>query len=121
MEHRVPRGGQFADRKVGLGANREGSDPGGDRPPPFPTCPLGLGLGLLLFLGKLEEPRVGLIGHFRKDQQVVAPKALRALPLIAVFVEAREGDVVPRLLFGSIAPNRSLDATDPDFINGFLV
>ena len=56
------------------------------------------------------------VGHFRKHQQVVAPEALRALPLIAVFVEAGKGDIVPGLFVGSIAPNRSLDATDPDFM-----
>ena len=63
---------------------------------------------------------MGLIGHFRKHQQIVAPEALRGLPLIAFFVEASEGDVVPGLLIGAIAPYRSFDATDPDFINGFL-
>ena len=63
---------------------------------------------------KLEEARVGEVGHFRKHQQIVAPEALRTLPLIAVFVEAGKGDIVPRLFVGSIAPNRSLDATDPE-------
>ena len=41
------------------------------------------------------------VGHFPKHQQVVAPEALRTLPLIALFVEAREGDVVPRLILGA--------------------
>ena len=60
---------------------------------------------LLFFPRKLEDARVGLIGHFGKHQQVVAPEALRRLPFTSgVFVEPREGDVVPRLLFGSIRP-----------------
>ena len=60
-------------------------------------------------------------GHFSKHQQIVAPEALRTLPLIGLFVEPREGDVVPGLIFGSVAPNCRFDATDPDFINWFLV
>ena len=34
----------------------------------------------LFFLLKLEDTRVGLIGHFGKQQQVVATEALRVLP-----------------------------------------
>ena len=83
--------------------------------------PLGLDL-LLFFPRKLEEARVGLIGDFGKHQQVVAPKALCTLPFTSVvFIETREGDVVPRLLFGSVQPDRGLDATDADFSDGFLV
>ena len=84
---------------------------------PWRGCPLGLvhlNLREFCFCRKLEDARVGKIGHFCKHQQVVAPEALRTLPLIALFVEPREGDVVPRLFVGSIAPNRSLDATDSD-------
>ena len=43
------------------------------------------------------------------------------LPLIAVFAKTREGDVVPRVLFGSVAPDRGLDATDADFSDEFWV
>ena len=53
---------------------------------------------------------MGEVGHFRKHQQVVAPEAVRALPLIAVFVETGKGDIVPRLFVGSIAPNRGLSS-----------
>ena len=115
-------GGQFASREVGLGANREGSENGEDQPRrSLNPRPLGLGL-LFFFLRKLEEARVDLIGHFGKHQQVVAPEALRRLPFTSVgFVETREGDVVPRLLFGSVRPDRGLDATDVDFSDGFLV
>ena len=114
-------GGQFASREVGLGANREGSESGEDQPRrSLKPRPLGLGL-LLFFPQKLEEARVGLIGHFRKHQQVVAPEALRTLPFTnLVLVETREGDVVPRLLFGSVRPDRGLDATDADFSDGFF-
>ena len=43
---------------------------------------VALGFCLRLFcLLKLEDARVGLIGHFGKQQQVVATEALRALPL----------------------------------------
>ena len=68
-----------------------------------------------------EAARMGEVGHFRKHQQIVAPEAVRTLPLIALFVEPREGDVVPGLVFGSVAPNGRFDAPDSDFINGFLV
>ena len=68
----------------------------------------------LFFLLKLEDARVDLIGHFRQQQQVVATEALRALPFLAVLVETGEGDVVPRAAFGSVRPNRRLDATDAD-------
>ena len=61
---------------------------GGKRRGPSPPlsdacCPLGLGLRLF-FLRKLEDARVGEVGHFPKHQQVVAPEALRTLPLIAL-------------------------------------
>ena len=79
----------------------------------FPLGLVHLYLREFYFCRKLEEARVGEVGHFRKHQQIVAPEALRALPLIAVFVETGKGDIVPRLFVGSIAPNRSLDATDP--------
>ena len=76
---------------------------------------VALGFCLRLFcLLKLEDTRVGLIGHFGEQQQVVATEALRALPLIAVLVETGEGDIVPRAAVGSVRPNRSLDATDAD-------
>ena len=75
----------------------------------------------LFFLLKLEDARVGLIGHFRKQQQVVATETLRALPLIAVLVEAGKGDIVPRAVVSFVQPNRSLDATDAEFRDGFGV
>ena len=79
---------------------------------------LGLRLGFF-FLLKLEDARVGLIGHFRKHQQIVATEALRTLPFRAVSVETGEGDIVPRAAFVFVRPNGSLDATDTDFSNGF--
>ena len=60
-------------------------------------------LGLRLrrvFLLKLEDARVGLIGYFGKHQQVIVTEALRGFPLLAVLVEAGEGDIVPRAAFG---------------------
>ena len=57
-----------------------------------------LGLRLrLVFLLKLEDARVGLIGYFGKHQQVIVTEALRGFPLLSVLVEAGEGDVVPFL------------------------
>ena len=80
----------------------EGSDSGGDWPRRY-LMRVALGHRLrLFFVLKLEDARVGLIGHFRKHQQVVATEALRALPLIAVLVEAEEGDIVPRAAFGFV-------------------
>ena len=54
----------------------------------------------IFFLPKLEDTRVGQIGHFRKHQQVVATEALRALAFVAVLVETGEGDIVPCAAFG---------------------
>ena len=59
-------GGSSKSRKGG--ANREDSESGEDQPRrSLNPRPLGLGL-LLFFLRKLEEARVGLIGHFGKHQ-----------------------------------------------------
>ena len=81
-----------------------------------------LGLCLrLVFLLKLEDARVGLIGYFGKHQQVIVTEALRGFPLLAVLVEAGEGDVVPRAAFGFILSNRSLDSADADFSDGLWV
>ena len=60
-------------------------------------------------------------GYFGKHQQVIVTEALRGFPLLAVLVEAGEGDVVPRAAFGFILPNRSLDAADADFSDGLWV
>ena len=93
-------------------------------PPPAPTdsrCGSALRWLWLFLLLKLEDARVGLIGHFRQYQQVVASEALRRLPLIAVLVEAAEGDVVPRAVDGFVSPDCSLDGADSDFSNGFRV
>ena len=81
-----------------------------------------LGLRLrLVFLLKLEDARVGLIGYFGKHQQVIITEALRGFPLLPVLVEAGEGDLVPRAAFGFILPNRSLEAPDADFSDGLWV
>ena len=71
----------------GVEGKEFGSRRGRSPPMSDASCPLGLGFCIFL-LRKLEEARVGQIGHFCKHQQVVAPEALRALPLIAVLVEA---------------------------------
>ena len=78
---------------------------------------VALGLRLrFFFLLKLEDARVGVIGHFGKHQQVVATEALRPLPFITVLVEAGEGDVVPHAAFGFVTPNRCLDTDQTDFL-----
>ena len=60
------------------------------------------------------------IRHFCKRQKIVAPEALRVLPLVvAVFIETGKGDVVTRGVLGSVLPNRGFDAANSDFINGF--
>ena len=70
-----------------------------------------LGLRLrVVFLLKLEDARVGLSGHFGQHQQVIATEALRGFPLRFVLVEAGEGDLVPRAVFGFVTPNRGLSS-----------
>ena len=79
----------------------------------------------LLLLGavtplKFEDLRVRLIGHFRQDQQVVATEGLCRLPLLAIFVEARKGDVMLGESTDLVFPNGRLDGSDPEFRDGFL-
>ena len=56
--------------------------------------------------------------HVETDRS--ATEALRVL-LNAVLVETGEGDIIPRAAYGSVRPDRSLNATDADFSKGYGV
>ena len=63
----------------------------------------------------MQDPRVCEVGNLGENQQVIPPEAVRALPGIAVFVEAREHDAVAWLaFFGLVAPDGRLDAADAE-------
>ena len=85
--------------------------------PAAPRCRLRL-LGLAALL-KFEHPRVRLIGRFRQDQEVVTTEGLCRLPLLAIFVEAGEGDGVAGAAFDVVGLDGSLDGADADFRKGF--
>ena len=58
--------------------------------PPLPARPSGRGAFAIAVrsLGKMQDPRVCEVGNLGENQQVIPPEAVRALPGIAVFVEA---------------------------------
>jgi hypothetical protein len=56
---------------------------------------------------------VDRVSDFGQDEQVVATEGGRAAPLTLVAaIEALEGDVVPRIRFALVSPDRGLDAAD---------
>ena len=67
---------------------------------------LGLALG---------NERVCLVGELGEGEQVVEAEALRGLPLVAVAIDARKGDVVPGDAADLVFPNGRLDGSDPEF------
>ncbi len=78
--------------------------------------------GLILGLLHLEDARVSPVRNLGQYQQVVAPEALRRLPLpLRIAVDPGEGDAVARLSCNVVLPNCCLDSTDPNFFVGFLV
>src|SRR5690606_1725713 len=67
------------------------------------------------------DARVRQIGDLGQDQQVVAAEALGGLPVVAVLVDALEGDVVPGRSAGLVLPDGGLDGADSNFRYGFGV
>ena len=62
-----------------------------------------------------------MIRHFAQQQEVVTTERIGGLPLVAVFVEAAEGDVVANATFGVVFPDGGLEMAEPDFIYGFFL
>ena len=77
-----------------------------------------LGRGWLRGLRLLEDPRVRRIRHFRQDEQIVAAKGLGGFPLVALFVEAAERDVVAHASFSVVALDGGFDGAEPDLVGG---
>jgi hypothetical protein len=77
------------------------------------------GLGCIVVLLALSaDPRVGVIRHFAQQQQVIAPEGIGGFPIVAVFVEAGEGDVVTNASFGVVSPDCGFDKAEPDLVYG---
>ena len=62
------------------------------------------------------NPSIGHVGGLGDGQQLVAAKACRRFPFLAVLVVAGQRDVVPRPVVGLVGPDRGLDATEADFV-----
>ena len=80
----------FPARHSAVGPLGAGFEPGG-RTQPAARQSCSVAVWLLL---QLEDPRVRLVSELGEEQQLVAAEALSGLPVVAVFVEALEGDVV---------------------------
>src|SRR5205807_1368 len=65
----------------------------------------------------LEDPGVGLIDHLGQDEQVVTTEAVGRFPLVAILVDAGDGDVEPGAVLGPVLPDGGLHGTDTDFMN----
>src|ERR1039458_4668508 len=71
-----------------------------------------------LLLGLRMNPGVCLIRNLAQQQQVVPAERVGGLPVVAVFVDAAEGDVVANAAFSFVFPDRSLDVAEPDLVYG---
>jgi len=61
---------------------------------------------------------VGLVEHLRQQQQVVTTEAVGGFPLLAILVDAGDGDVEAGAVLGLILPDGGFDGTETDFMNG---
>ena len=69
----------------------------------------------------LCNERVHLFGKLGEHEQVVEAETVRGLPLVAVTLDPRKGDVVARDAADLVFPNSRLDGSDPEFCDGFIV
>ena len=86
-----------------------------------PAARITCSVGRRIFLLELEDPGVSLIGDLGEEQQIVAAEGRRALPLLAVFVEAIERDVEPSAVLGRVSPNGGLYRARSYFGDWFLI
>jgi hypothetical protein len=63
----------------------------------------------LLVLRLRMNPRVGLVGDFRQDKQIVSAETIRAFPLLLVSVETRERSVEPDTVSRFVSPDCGFD------------
>jgi hypothetical protein len=60
------------------------------------------------------------VGNFCDQWQIIAVKARRVLPILAVFIESNDRCGKEFAIFNFMLPDGSLDATDPDLVNRFF-
>jgi hypothetical protein len=63
-----------------------------------------LGSTFLFFLGLPANPRVSLVCHLCKQQEVIAAEAVGRFPILPVPVETREGGIETRATVGFVFP-----------------
>ena len=61
--------------------------------------------------GLIEDPVVSLIGDVDDQWKIIPAKAGRVLPLVTVFIETAERDIVPNSVFSCVFPDSGLTAT----------
>ena len=73
---------------------------------------VGAGLARLI-----KDPVVCLIGDFDDQWKIIPAKAGGVLPLVAVFVETAERDIVPHSVFGRVFPDGGFNPPESHFVN----
>jgi hypothetical protein len=64
----------------------------------------------------VEDPTVSLIEDFGHKWKIIPPKGRRVFPLIAILIQATDGDIVSRTILSFIFPDGSPNAAHPDFV-----
>ena len=77
----------------------------------------GLARPLLL----LVDPTVRLVGHLGDQQQVIPAEGVGGFPSVSILVDAAQLYVEPGTGFRFVAPDCSLDRTQPDFMLWFCI
>jgi hypothetical protein len=72
-------------------------------------------------IGPIENPGVSQIRHLGNQGKIIPSETGGLLPLIVVFVNAGNGNVVPGVVVGLILPNGRFDPSEPDFVGWFLL
>jgi len=67
-----------------------------------------------------EDPGVSLVEDFDDERKIVPAKARGALPVVAVLVEALDGNVVTDTGRRVVSPNSGFDLSESDFVDGFV-
>src|SRR5436305_640883 len=84
--------------------------------PPTDLAPSNVCSSRTLFI----NPIVSSVKHLHDERYIVPSEAVRALPLLTlfVFVKPTDGDVVARTVLRFMHPDRGDDFAEPDFVNG---
>ena len=60
---------------------------------------------------------MGLVTDLGDERQIITTETGRVLPVLAVFVQTADGDVVSLAALGVVLPNGRFDASHADFVN----